>query len=160
MLSHDAALHTTPAPLRCSNRSLCKLVFVGWIETVIHYNDMWAYQVAQWWRIHLPMQETWVWSLAWEALLEEEVAMHSSIIGWITLWTEEPGRLQVHGVAKHQTWLSDWARAYTHTHIMVCAFLFQSTWNLSMYHSRSVGGKGANDSRSLAQGTQTLGEWK
>ena len=26
----------------------------------------WTSLVAQWWRIHLPMQETWVWSLIWE----------------------------------------------------------------------------------------------
>ena len=37
------------------------------------------------------MQETWVWSLGWEDLLEEEIASHSSILAWRIPLTEEPG---------------------------------------------------------------------
>ena len=38
-------------------------------------------------------QETWVQSLDWEDLLEEEMATHSSILARVlkTPWTEEPG---------------------------------------------------------------------
>ena len=36
------------------------------------------------------------------------MAFHSSILAWIIPWTEEPGRLQVHGVAK------SWTRLSTH----------------------------------------------
>ena len=43
------------------------------------------------------MQETWVWSLDQEDALEEEMATHSSILGWRIPWTEEPGRLQSMG---------------------------------------------------------------
>ena len=32
--------------------------------------------------------------------LEEEMATHSSILAWEMPWTEEPGRLIVHGVTK------------------------------------------------------------
>ena len=32
---------------------------------------------------------------------------HSSILAWRISWTEEPGRLQSHAVAKSQTQLSD-----------------------------------------------------
>ena len=39
------------------------------------------------------MWETWVKSLGWEDLLEEEMATHSSILAWKIPWTEEPGRL-------------------------------------------------------------------
>ena len=39
-----------------------------------------ASPVAQWWRIHLPMQETRVQSLGWEDPLEEDMAPHSSIL--------------------------------------------------------------------------------
>ena len=39
------------------------------------------------------MQEMWVRSLGQEDSLETEVATHSSILAWKTLWTEEPGRL-------------------------------------------------------------------
>ena len=40
------------------------------------------------------MWETWVQSLGWEDPLEKEMATHSSIHAWKTLWTEEPGGLQ------------------------------------------------------------------
>ena len=44
---------------------------------------------------HLPtMWETWVQSLGQEALLEKEMATHSSILAWKILWAEELGRLQ------------------------------------------------------------------
>ena len=32
-------------------------------------------------------------SLGWEDPLEEEMAIHSSILAWKTPWTEEPGVL-------------------------------------------------------------------
>ena len=35
------------------------------------------------------------------------MASHSSILAWRIPWTEEPGGLQVHGVAKSQTRLSE-----------------------------------------------------
>ena len=35
------------------------------------------------------------------------MAPHSSTLAWKIAWTEEPGGLQVHGVAKSQTRLSD-----------------------------------------------------
>ena len=43
------------------------------------------------------VQETWVQSLGWEDPLEKEMATHSSILGWRTPWTEEPGGLQSMG---------------------------------------------------------------
>ena len=43
------------------------------------------------------MQETWVLSLGWEDPLEKEMAIHSSILAWRILWTEEPGGLQSMG---------------------------------------------------------------
>ena len=49
------------------------------------------------------MQETGVQSLGWEDLLEKEMATHSSILAWKIPWIEEPGGLQVQGVAKSQT---------------------------------------------------------
>ena len=39
------------------------------------------------------MQETWVRSQDQEDPLEKGVAMHSSILAWRILWTEEPGGL-------------------------------------------------------------------
>ena len=40
------------------------------------------------------IQETQVQSLGWEDPLEEEMAIHSSILAWKIPWTEEPGGLQ------------------------------------------------------------------
>ena len=59
------------------------------------------------------MQETWVRSLGWEDLLEEEMAAHYSILAWKIPWTEEPGgQATVQGVTKSWTQLS----THTHTH--------------------------------------------
>ena len=56
--------------------------------------------MAQWQRIRLPvqdMQETWVHSLGSQGRQEEEMATHSSILGWKIPWTEDPGGLQSMG---------------------------------------------------------------
>ena len=52
------------------------------------------------------MQETWVWSLGQEDPLEKGVAIHSTILVWRILWTEEPGRLQSMR-SQSWTWWSD-----------------------------------------------------
>jgi len=54
-------------------------------------------QVAQWVKIHLPMQETqemWVRSLGGKDPLEEGMETHSNILSWRFPWTEKPGGLQ------------------------------------------------------------------
>ena len=53
------------------------------------------------------MQEIQVQSLGLEDPLEKEMATHSSILAWENPWTEEPSGLQVLGVPKSQTRLSD-----------------------------------------------------
>ena len=49
-------------------------------------------------------------SLGWEDPLEEGMATHSSVLAWRIPWTEEPGSLTVHGVAK------SWMRLNTSTY--------------------------------------------
>ena len=49
------------------------------------------------------MQETQVPSLGWKDLLEKGMATQSSLLNWRIPWTEEPGRLIVHGIAKSWT---------------------------------------------------------
>ena len=44
-----------------------------------------------------------VQSLGREDALEEGMATHSNILAWEIPWTEQPGGLTVHGVAKSQT---------------------------------------------------------
>ena len=49
-----------------------------------------ASQVAQWWRIHPPIQETQeagIWSLGQKDPLQEEMATHSSILAWRIPWS-------------------------------------------------------------------------
>ena len=50
--------------------------------------------MAQWSRIHLPMQETQIQSMGREDPVEKEMATHFSILAWEIPWTEEPSRLQ------------------------------------------------------------------
>ena len=63
-------------------------------------------------------QETRVWSLGWEDLLEEEMATHSSILAWKIPWSEEPCRLQSVGLQRVR---QDWA--HTHTANMTLWFV-------------------------------------
>ena len=49
------------------------------------------------------MQESGVQSLAPEDPLQKEMATHSSILGQVVPWTEEPGRLWSMGSQKRQT---------------------------------------------------------
>ena len=39
------------------------------------------------------MQEVQIWFLGQEDPLQKEMATHSSVLSWETVWTEEPGRL-------------------------------------------------------------------
>ena len=48
-----------------------------------------------------------VWSLGHEDAMEKGMATHSSVVAWVIPWTEEPGRLQDHGIINSLTWLSD-----------------------------------------------------
>ena len=52
-------------------------------------------------------QETWVLSLGQEDFLEEEMAIHSSILAGKIPWTEEPGRPQAIGLqrVRHLTFI-------------------------------------------------------
>ena len=49
------------------------------------------------------MQETWVRSLGWEDLLEEEMATHSSILAWRIPTDRGAWWATVHGVTKSRT---------------------------------------------------------
>ena len=54
-------------------------------------------------------QEMLIWSLGQEDPLEEEMALHSSILAWEIPWTEEPGRQQSRGSERVG---HDWARMH------------------------------------------------
>ena len=63
------------------------------LPTKIHRVKAMVSLVAQMVKNLLAMQETWIRSLGWEDLLEEDMATHSSILAGRTPWTEEPGNL-------------------------------------------------------------------
>ena len=70
---------------------------------------MWASLGAQTVKDPPAVQETWVRSLGREDPLEEEMAIHCSILAWRIPWTEEP---TVHGLTK------SWTRLSTHAHFL------------------------------------------
>ena len=49
------------------------------------------------------MLETWVRSLGWEDLLEEDMAIHCSILAWRICMDRGAWQATVHGVAKSWT---------------------------------------------------------
>ena len=51
--------------------------------------------------------ETQVQSLGWEDPLEKGAATHSSILAWEVPWTEKPSILQLMGLQKSWTLLSN-----------------------------------------------------
>ena len=53
------------------------------------------------------MWKTWVRSLGWEDPLEEDMAIHSSILTWRIPMDRGTQQATVHEVAKSQTQLSD-----------------------------------------------------
>ena len=63
--------------------------------------------VAQMVKNQPEMLKTRVQSLGWEDPLEKGMATNSSILAWRIQWTEEPGRVQIHGVTKSQRGPSD-----------------------------------------------------
>ena len=77
------------------------------------------------------MQETWVQSLGWEDPMENGMVIHSSILAWRILWTEELGGLQSIGSrrVKH-----NWAtNAFT---FFQCVYF---NWKLLIYPTYSPG---------------------
>ena len=79
-----------------------------WEQSFQHIMWFRASQLAQWWRIHLPLQvpqKTRVLSLHREDPPEKEMATYSSILAEIIPWSEEPNGLQSMGL-QSQTWPS------------------------------------------------------
>ena len=77
--------------------------FLCLFTIAFYLNYIEASLVAQTVKNLLAMQETSVQSLVQEDRLEEEMAIHSSILAWRIFWTEEPGALQSTG---SQRWTS------------------------------------------------------
>ena len=88
-------------------------------------------------------QETWVQFLDWEDPLEEEMAIHCSILAWKIPWTEEPGGLQSmrsqrvrHAWAtKHMSWLQSCPYVANFFHLVGASVsIRQFTWQGLEYY--------------------------
>ena len=77
------SLWTQPWIRRSPDQQMCQDVFCWTI----------AKEMFQWKRIHMPVRETWIWSLGWDNSLEKEMTTHSSVLAWIIPRIEEPGGL-------------------------------------------------------------------
>ena len=91
------------------------------------------------------MQKTWVQSLGGEDPLEKEMAIHSSILAWRILWTEEPGGLHtVHGVAESDMTLATNSFTFSSVQSLSLVRLFATPRtaarqaSLSIINSRSL----------------------
>ena len=84
--------------------------------------------MAEWHRIHLLLQETWVWSLGQRDYLEK-MATHSNVFAWEILWTEEPDRLQSMGSHRvgHDLATKQWQQV--HLFIWLCWVLVAACEN-------------------------------
>ena len=71
--------------------------------------------VAQWYRIHLPVQEMQVQFPCSEGPLEGEMTTRSNTLAWKIPWIEEPGRLQ--SMELQRVGLSDWAHTVLNARI-------------------------------------------
>ena len=80
---------------------------LGKLRELVMDSEAWSAVVA--WTIKNPpaMQETWVWSLVWEDLLEKGMTTHCSILAWRIRTDREAWRVIVHGVTKSWTQLCD-----------------------------------------------------
>ena len=78
-------------------------------------------QMAQWGRICLPMQETWVQSLVWIDSLEEGTGNPLQYSCLRNPMDRGARWATVHGVVKSQTRLSDWMTMTTFIHLFGCA---------------------------------------
>ena len=80
-------------------------------------------------------QETRVWFLGQEDLLEEGMTTYSNILGWRIPWTEEPGGPQSMGSQRVSHDWSNLSHTHTHTHTRAyycpaepCSCLIYHSW--------------------------------
>jgi len=101
------AWHAAVHGIEKSRTQLSDWTELNWNQAILFFSDFRPYHlVAQRLKRLPPMQETGVWSLGREDLLEKEIVIHSSILAWRIPWTEKPGRLESM-VSQSQTRLKD-----------------------------------------------------
>ena len=108
-------------------------VQTGLAELAGHSLLWWASLVAEMVKNLPAVQETWVLSLGEEDPLEKGMAIHSSILVWKILWTEEPGGLQSMGShSDGQDWATDNSTSFSSlAHICSPTCISCQAWSLS-----------------------------
>ena len=123
----EPSLKKIPYGRACQNFN--KLI--DWIfkRRVLYFSNLLrASLVAQLVKNPLAMWEPWVWSLGQEDPLKKGKATHSSILAWRIPWNT------VHGIAKNQTWLSDFHRPYNLSISIIVSHLYpKDIWMRNKY---------------------------
>ena len=70
-------------------------------------------------------------------LLKKEMATHSSILAWEIPWTEEPGGVTFHRVAKSQMWLRQLKNNNNNNSVHSIVFMWADTWRHTSYLVRN-----------------------
>ena len=113
------------------------IIFICMYMYIYMFMYIRGFPVTQWWRSHLQLQklqETWVQSLGWEDLLEEETATHSSILACRIPRTEEPGGLrQSTGLQRDRHYWSNLSHPHTHTHTHIYIYIYSTIDTLSIH---------------------------
>ena len=106
--------------IRNSMQSLFK-----WFSSFLKSYVNWQYSiVAQMVKSPSAMQETWVQSLGREDPLEEDKAIHSSILACRIPWTEKPGGLQSTGSQRvRHDWVTNTFKPHGHCCSCLCVWL-------------------------------------
>ena len=101
--------------------------------------------------------ETGVWSLHQEDPLQQEMAMHSSILAWKIPRTEEPDWLQSISLQRIE---HDWATAHTHIHTHTHTHTHTSKYFSHGGHTDSVTATQlCHGSTKAASGNTLTNEW-
>ena len=99
-------MHYVPDNFHPLSHWIIMTLELNWTELnwIVILSSFWASQVTQMVKNPPAMQETQVQSLDWEDPLEKGRAIHSSILAWRILWTEEPGGLPSVGCKESDRW--------------------------------------------------------
>ena len=91
---------------------------------------------------NLPAMQTQVQSLGWDEPLEEGMLIHSSILTWRILWTEEPGGLQSTGSQRvGHDWVTNTFTLWLYQVLVVACGIFScniQTLSCSMFPNQGL----------------------
>ena len=111
-------VHTVGIALSCEHPAVCSVCVLIY-STLLYYTLAPACEAAFSPTLELVIRTPFnglIWELG-HHLSERAMTPHSSTLAWKLPWTEEPGGLRSHGVAKSWTRLSDFTFTF-HSHVL------------------------------------------